>query len=638
MSTSTEGVSSMIRRRRRVSAPPAPTSSSCSITSYDLPSSSASPTQTLTSLRLLVLTYLETLERTLSAHAQSASLTTQTAPQLLAQFRASVVSHLPHLWISDLSAIETFYRTQTAPAQLVLDDARDRFHDLDLEFHPSYYTAAIQTLSTHLATLHSHLEQNVLVPGAALFPFTPVAEALEGLVRQASSYSASHTSSDESTTNLFSLFTDLREGLEANMEAITSESSEVVRSAIHDVRLTMHTSLAHMKENFTSIKSELDHELTLLSSDMSLLGHELEGVMDEVRRAVLRSVEGVKLIAYSDLPHEWRNNPFVAHGYRFIPVERWGLIIKSVFEPHNETLNIHTHLIPFMLWFSNLVFLRLGGLDGLVPAPVGAWVRELVFPSWMVFAYRTLGAWIDKVPIPPFPFSITPLIQQRASSSALVSNLIIHASPNPTPKDPIEVAFISFALLCLGASAVWHTMSGCADRRSMEFCARVDYIGIGWLISATVATMVWYGFGGCAEDRIWATVYLAVCGVMGALGNVLPFMDWFNMHKYRLYRIAFFLAMAFMGAAPIITLAMLHSWEETYDFVSPIFPSILSYVLGLLFYATHTPERFLPPSMRRKLDVVGGSSHAIWHCFIVLAVSQHRSAIALFKEGVQCRV
>lgn len=535
---------------------------------------------------------------------------------MLAQFRTSVLSHLPHLWISDLSAIEDFFKTQSAPAKLVLDDARERFHDLDLEFHPSYYTAAIQTLSTHLATLHSHLEQR----GAALFPFTPVAEALEGLLKQAASLSESSSSDSQPPPSpLYSLFTDLREGLEANMEAITAESSEIVLSAFHDVRLTMHTSLAHMKENLSMIKSELDHEL-------EYLGHEITDVMDEVRRAVLRSVEGVQLIAYTDLPHEWKNNPFVVHGYRFIPVERWGLILKSVFEPHNETLNIHTHLIPFLLWFSNLVFLRLGPA---VPPRVAA-LSAILLPPWLTDGYRTV---VDAIPIPPFPLSITPLIQKRAQN-ALVETFTIAATTQHTPKDPVEVTFISFALLCLGASATWHTMAGCADRRSMEFCARVDYIGIGWLISASVATIVWYGFGDC--HPMWSGLFLSICGFMGALGNVFPFMAWFNMHEYRLYRIAFFLAMAFMGAAPMIVLGMLHSWKELYYFVSPVFPSLLSYVIGLVFYATHTPERFLPPSVRQKLDFVGGSSHAIWHCFIVLAVSQHKSAIRLMKEGIQC--
>jgi adiponectin receptor len=39
----------------------------------------------------------------------------------------------------------------------------------------------------------------------------------------------------------------------------------------------------------------------------------------EVARAIERSVHGAKLITYGDLPSEWRNNPFVTHGYRYVP-------------------------------------------------------------------------------------------------------------------------------------------------------------------------------------------------------------------------------------------------------------------------------------------------------------------------------
>lgn len=46
--------------------------------------------------------------------------------------------------------------------------------------------------------------------------------------------------------------------------------------------------------------------------------------------------------------------------------------------------------------------------------------------------------------------------------------------------DAPEMAFISFALLCLFSSVVWHTMAGCAHPQGMELCARIDYVGIGW--------------------------------------------------------------------------------------------------------------------------------------------------------------
>lgn len=64
----------------------------------------------------------------------------------------------------------------------------------------------------------------------------------------------------------------------------------------------------------------------------------------------------------------------------------------------------------------------------------------------------------------------------------------------------------------------------------MEFTARVDYVGIGWLISASIATFCWYAFS-CR--RIALTVYLSTTIACGIAGSILPFMQWFNARKHK---------------------------------------------------------------------------------------------------------
>ena len=62
-----------------------------------------------------------------------------------------------------------------------------------------------------------------------------------------------------------------------------------------------------------------------------------------------------------------------------------------------------------------------------------------------------------------------------------------HATPflSSSPlRDIPEATFTAFALLCLFASALWHTMSGCAHPAGMEFFARADYVGIGWYVKS----------------------------------------------------------------------------------------------------------------------------------------------------------
>lgn len=75
---------------------------------------------------------------------------------------------------------------------------------------------------------------------------------------------------------------------------------------------------------------------------------------------------------------------------------------------------------------------------------------------------------------------------------------------------------------------------------------------------------------------------------------------------------------------------------------APVFPSLISYLIGLVFYTTHFPECLFAARARVSddhtvwswIDTLGGGSHTIWHGFIVLAISQHRAALPALEEGI----
>ncbi|KAJ7594520.1 hemolysin-III related-domain-containing protein [Mycena floridula] len=524
--------SSNSQRRAPKSCQPLPHS----IEALDL--SNSSPTQTLASIRFLVLSYLADLEAQLALlespdvetwkskgelTIEEAAQWIRTAFEMLDSIRTDVC-HLPELHLTDLS-VEIFkshlpdlpdvpsmedvrsHFPDMAEVRSHLPDVRSRFPNFDLaemrsklddvrtRFNDIDFRSYIPILSKNIDRLHSHLTSMELPSSLDFASFAPN-----------------------------SLLSDLLDSVLASdlLSDIVDEPSE----------------------------PEEGDDL-------------IERAAKEVRNAVKRSLEGVHLIQYSDLPERWRNNPFVVQGYRFIPLERWPLIIMSLFAFHNETLNIHTHLIPFFLWSLNSI------------------------PFW--------------------------------NPSGLI--------------DTPEKLFMTFALLCLFCSAVWHTMAGCAHYASVEFCARVDYVGIGWLISASVGTVVHYGFQ-CHPSL--GNAFLLLCLGTGAAGNIVPFTEWFNDYDYRGWRVVFFLGLAFSSLAPLATMAALYSTGSMLKFIAPVVPSLLSYCIGLLFYMSHVPERFLSEKWCKRLDVIGGGSHAIWHCFIVLAVSQHKAAIRLMKEGIQC--
>ncbi|KAI0314290.1 hemolysin-III related-domain-containing protein [Amylostereum chailletii] len=121
---------------------------------------------------------------------------------------------------------------------------------------------------------------------------------------------------------------------------------------------------------------------------------------------------------------------------------------------------------------------------------------------------------------------------------------------------------------------------------------------------------------------------------MGIAGTIFPFAEWFNKPEYRILRTFFFVCLALIAIAPLTHLAFLFSTQAMLSFISPVVPSLLSYVAGLFFYVSHFPERITPPRWGPALAWLGGGSHAIWHAFIVLAISQHRAALPLLEPGV----
>lgn len=546
------------RRRRRLSTPvsrqtarkicnPLP----LSIEALDL--SSASPEQALASLRYIILSYLADLERRLATLVspdldalkamsettiEDARAWAETAMEILNGIRADVCSHLPEFHFADMS-MESFLKSHLpdfpglSPVP-VLTEMGFHLPDMnDVRSHLSYMPLIpdIQNVGAHISDMRTKLVQDVrsrfydLDFNHPLSHIPTLSDHLKSLHTHLCSIELPSSDCDPSAFISASFFSDFLEPL---------LSSNIVEEILKPIPKIPHP----------------ENMLELAAKD----------VADGIRR----SLHGARLIRYSDLPHAWRNNPFVTNGYRFIPLERWPLILMSLFALHNEILNIHTHLVPFLLWG------------------------------------------IQAVPL---------------------------VNPNYTLDTP-ETLFMWFALLCLFLSALWHTMSGCANRKSMEFCARVDYVGIGWLISASVGTIVHYGFH-CYPSH--GRLFLGLCLATGLAGNVFPFMEWFNQRKYRHYRIFFFLCLAFSAVGPLAVLSTMHSITEVFTYVAPVAPSLLSYIVGLMFYALHFPERILPQSIREQLDYFGISSHCIWHCFIVLAVSQHRSAIPALRKGIVTR-
>lgn len=616
-------------RRRRMSAPvqryAPPRLPPCrplpvSLDALDL--SPASPAQALASLRFLMLSYLAHLENRLSSlETKDAREWASTALDMLHAIRADVCSHLPDIdlksHLPDMDLKSHFPDMDDLKSHLPDIDLTSHLPDIDLKSHLRDLDLRLPDMDFdfdfdfHLPEMH--------LPDMRLPDIDLAALAARWHDLDISSY-------------VPTLSARLR-GLHAHLAAFDITAQALAPPALANFLVEVDAFLGELPR--PSLPRALSSGINMLpSADEEA----------DIRRALALSADGTGLITYTDLPVAWQNNPFVIHGYRFIPLHRPHLLFLSVFRLHNETLNIHTHLLPLVVW----------------------------------------GA----------AFALS--------------------SGEESGRDGAEVLFTLFALACLASSALWHTMSGCAHRDSMETCARIDYVGIGWLIATSIATIVHHGYA-CAEAAVdatplghvmlhpttyaWGSVKdlatrgwvdavdpqplvplpafvlalldplvpllswaltplsvlydftsafllepiaslfreleyhpvggacLALCFVCGVSGNILPFCQWFNRVENRLWRLGFFVGISFSALAPLAGIAAMQGWGTMLRFVSPIGSSLLFYIVGLVIYAAQVPECLLSPRVQRAFDAVGMGSHAVWHVCIVLAMRAHREGI-----------
>ncbi|CAO3625435.1 unnamed protein product [Cunninghamella blakesleeana] len=286
----------------------------------------------------------------------------------------------------------------------------------------------------------------------------------------------------------------------------------------------------------------------------------LHYVDDQVHGAKTAVVDATHRLLYlHELPTEWQENEYVLSGYRFY--HRSQDCLKSIFMLHNETLNIHSHLIGFIFF--------------------------LILSIYMVH----------------------------------------HHFPEASTGD--QIIFVTFcvaALNCLFCSSIYHTFICHSHHPIKSFTATLDYIGIAFLITASVLVTEYFGFY-CQPET--ARRYMIFTSMIGSVGTISPFFKCWDTKKYRPLRIAVFLAMGFSSAVPVFHLIFIKGLAASLEFFEMAAVSVLMYILGVFIYANRFPEKMFPG----RFDFAGMTSHAIWHIFVCFGIYFHYLASHQFYEN-----
>eukprot|EP00252_Welwitschia_mirabilis_P011760 TRINITY_DN2617_c0_g1_i4.p1 TRINITY_DN2617_c0_g1~~TRINITY_DN2617_c0_g1_i4.p1 ORF type:complete len:419 (-),score=50.33 TRINITY_DN2617_c0_g1_i4:239-1495(-) len=365
-----------------------------------------------------------------------------------------------------------------------------------------------------------------------------------------------------------------------------------------------------------------------------------------------------QLVEYNALPDYLRDNEYILRYYR----AEWPMkqVLLSMFTIHNETLNVWTHLVGFLIFLSLTIYtvvklprvVDLGAISHLPHIPSREELHKLqteLMSSLPSFTNKVdlqrlqaelKTALPSMVSLPSFshwhlPQSLANCLPETLLNNNHTEECILHTmtqemahmfSPylqTPAARWPFFV-FLGGAMFCLLASSTCHLLS-CHSELLSYIMLRLDYIGIAGLIATSFYPPVYYSFMCHPFFKIF---YLSVITVIGFATIVASLLPVFQEPKFRTFRASLFFGMGVSGVAPILHKLILYKddpmafYTTAYEIAMGLF-----YGLGALVYAARVPERWKPG----KFDIAG-HSHQLFHVLVVAGAYTHYKAGLLYLQ------
>ncbi|EFY91687.1 hypothetical protein J3458_004915 [Metarhizium acridum] len=206
--------------------------------------------------------------------------------------------------------------------------------------------------------------------------------------------------------------------------------------------------------------------------------------------------------------------------------------------------------------------------------------------------------------------------------AAAVSSVYVYCVLHPryeaaTSSDVLVFScFFGGAILCLGMSATFHALVDHSEAVA-KWGNKLDYTGIVALIVGSYVPALYYGFF-CSPALMSAYLYL-IC-TLGIGCAVVSWVERFRTPKWRVYRASMFVGLGLSGVVPVIHGMSVYGYaglEERMS-ISWVIAQGAMYIFGAVLYAVRWPERSFPGSFD-----IWGSSHQIFHVFVLLAAATH---------------
>jgi len=186
--------------------------------------------------------------------------------------------------------------------------------------------------------------------------------------------------------------------------------------------------------------------------------------------------------------------------------------------------------------------------------------------------------------------------------------------------------FLFGALVCLSMSTIFHLFFVHSQECS-NFLARLDYAGISFLIGGSCYPMYFYSYFCHTNLQV---IYLTSITTLCLSCFLCSLSKDFTSPSKRGFRGLLYLLAGISAGFPVIHLGFLYNTDGMIPNQSLILWVLggISYILGACIYICRFPEKFWPG----KFCYIG-SSHQIWHCFVLMGIMIHFFAsVNLYHE------
>ncbi|KXJ95718.1 hemolysin-III related-domain-containing protein [Microdochium bolleyi] len=280
--------------------------------------------------------------------------------------------------------------------------------------------------------------------------------------------------------------------------------------------------------------------------------------LTQTAKNVEGKIEDAALLLWDQLSTWRRDNQYILSGYRADSNSYRGSF-ASVLAIHNESVNIWTHIV---------------GAAGFLAG--GLWLTHIVAPRY---------------------------------ATANDSDVLVFS------------CFFAGAVLCLGMSATYHTISN-HSHDVAKWGNKLDYSGIVLLIVGSYVPALYYGL--FCEPKLM-TIYLGGIILLGVACGVVSWVERFRTPAWRPYRAGIFVGLGASGVIPVchaLSMYEFYQLDEQMGLSWVLLQGFL-YIFGAFLYAARWPERSFPG----RFDL-WGSSHQLFHILIVFAAASHLAGMA----------